>query len=56
LPGSWYLPPFAALDLGHPARRHAHGLGELGLGQAVALAFLGEPVAALRVIMQILRH
>jgi hypothetical protein len=30
---------FTALNLGHPSRGDAHGLGELGLGHAVALAF-----------------
>jgi hypothetical protein len=30
-----------------PAGGDAHGLGELGLGESVALAFLGELVAAL---------
>ena len=40
----WQL---AALDLGDPARRDAHGLGELGLGEATLLALAGEPLAAL---------
>jgi hypothetical protein len=38
---------FAAFDLGDPAGGDAHGLGELGLSEAVALALFGEPVAAL---------
>ncbi len=38
---------FAAFDLGDPAGGDAHGRGELGLGEAVALAFFGEMVAAL---------
>jgi len=33
---------FAALDLRYPSRGDAHGLGELGLGEALALAFLGR--------------
>jgi hypothetical protein len=33
-------------DLGHPAGRDAHHLGELSLGEAVALAFLSEAVTA----------
>jgi len=37
----------AAFDLGHPAGRDSHGLGEVGLGESVALAFFGEPLAAL---------
>jgi hypothetical protein len=38
---------FAALDLGDPSGSDAHGLGELGLSQTVALAFFGELVSAL---------
>jgi hypothetical protein len=34
----------AALDLGYLARRDPYGLGELGLGEATALALLSEPV------------
>jgi hypothetical protein len=37
----------APLDLGHPAGSHSHGRGELGLGEAVAFAFFGKPLAAL---------
>ena len=37
----------AALDLGYPPRRDAHGLGELGLEEAMALALLSGPVPAL---------
>jgi hypothetical protein len=37
----------AALDLGDPAWGDAHGLGELGLGEAALLALLGEPLPAL---------
>ena len=32
---------------GDPARGDAHGLGELGLGEAALLALFGEPLAAL---------
>jgi hypothetical protein len=38
---------FAALYLGDPSGSDAHGLGELGLSQTVALAFFGELVSAL---------
>ncbi len=37
----------AALGPGDPAGGDAHGLGELGLGEAVAFAFFGEPLAAM---------
>lgn len=36
----------APLDLGNPPRGDAHGLGELGLSEAVALAFSSEPLTA----------
>jgi len=36
---------FAAFYLGYPAGRDSHGLGELGLGESVALAFSGEALA-----------
>src|SRR5215470_18248561 len=38
---------FATFDLRDPAGGDAHDLGELGLGEAVAFAFFGEPLAAL---------
>src|SRR5215472_9885013 len=38
---------FATFDLGDPAGGDAHGLSELSLGQAMALAFFSEPLAAL---------
>ena len=34
----------AAFDLGHPAFRHAHAVGDLLLGQAAGTADLGEAV------------